>query len=171
MLASAEFNPLAVVLTSCVEKALHDQNLPYESTDAERILQAVRQSRPFDDVTQVLRQLKQHYKLAILSNSQPDIIKHNIAAIDVEFDAVVLAAEVKAYKPDLRMFDALVDRCGCDKSEIVHVAQSFYHDIKPGHAAGLRRVWINRNKLTGDEGFKPYNELPNLNGLPELLGN
>ena len=170
MLASAEFSPLAAVLTRCIEQALRDQNLPFESTDADRIVQAVKDSRPFDDVTQALKELKQHYKLAILSNSQPDIIVHNIAAIDVHFDAVVLAAEVKAYKPDLRMFDALVDRCGCDKSEIVHVAQSFYHDIKPGHAAGLRRVWINRNNLSGDEAFKPYDELPNLDNLFELLG-
>ncbi len=169
MLASTAFYPLGTVLRTCLQQTLEEQNLRFDSSDGDRIIQTVKHSQPFDDVAPALLRLKKDYKLAVLSNSEPDIIQHNIAAIGVEFDAVVLAAEVGAYKPDLRMFDALVERCGCDSDEIVHVAQSFYHDIIPGHAKGLRRVWINRNNLTGDAAYGPYEELPNLSALPELL--
>lgn len=163
------FEVLATVLQKSLKQALLQHKLPYAPSDGDRLVQTVKDSRPFDDVRAVLKQLKQHYKLVILSNSQPDIIEHNINAIGVDFDDVVLAAEVKAYKPDLRMFEALIDRCDCTKDEIVHVAQGFYHDIIPGHAAGLRRVWINRNGHSGDDNYGPYDELPNLQGLPELL--
>lgn len=167
---SPDFQSLDPVLRTCLEVALTEQGLPFEAADGERIVESVKESRPFDDVAAVLRRLKEHYRLAILSNSEPAIIRHNIAAIGVEFDRVVLAAEVGAYKPDHRMFHALLDRCGCDRDEIVHVAQGFYHDIMPGHALGLRRVWINRNGKPGDETYGPYEELPDLTGLPKLLG-
>jgi 2-haloacid dehalogenase len=68
------------------------------------------------------------------------------------------------------MFAALLERCGCTKDEIVHVAQGFYHDIMPGHALGIRRVWINRNRKPGDVAYGPYEELPDLSGVSELLG-
>jgi len=68
------------------------------------------------------------------------------------------------------MFQALLARCQCEVDEIVHIAQGFYHDIISGHALGLHRVWINRNEVAGDDTYGPYDELPDLNGLPELLG-
>src|SRR3546814_6067155 len=75
------------------------------------------------------------------------MLHHNLTLLGVPFDEAVLADEVGAYKPDPRMFAALLDRCGCTKDEIVHVAPGFYHDIMPCHALGIRRVWINRNRL------------------------
>jgi 2-haloacid dehalogenase len=97
-------------------------------------------------------------------------MRHNTASIGVPFDQVVLAEEVGAYKPDHRMFAALLERCGCTKDEIVHVAQGFYHDIMPGHALGLRRIWINREGKPGDQAYAPYEELPDLTELPRFLG-
>ena len=31
-------------------------------------------------------------------------------------------------------------------------------------------VWINREKIPGDQAYGPYDELPDLTGLPALLG-
>lgn len=49
----------------------------------------------FDDVADVPYGLMLSYKLVILSNSHPDIIKHNIRAIGVDFDEVVLLLRLK----------------------------------------------------------------------------
>jgi 2-haloacid dehalogenase len=167
---SAQFRPLAAVLHDSLEAALSGLGIEYDEADGERIVEAVRDARPFDDVAPVLARLRDHFKTAILSNSQNDIITHNIEKIGIPFDQVVVAEEVGCYKPDQRMFQALLAHCQCEVDEIVHIAQGFYHDIIPGHELGLRRVWINRNGLDGDDTYGPYDELPDLNGLPELLG-
>lgn len=165
-----DFKVLHVVLRESLAAALASQGLDPAEADGERVMQAVREARPFDDVVPALERLRRKYKTAILSNSERAVMEHNVARIGVPFDKVVLAEEVGAYKPAPRMFEALLDRCGCTKDEIVHVAQGFYHDIMPGHALGIRRVWINRNGQAGDEAYGPYEELPDLEGVTGLLG-
>jgi 2-haloacid dehalogenase len=164
------FTVLHDVLSDSLRTALAGAGLPYEAADGERLLQAVKDARPFDDVAPALTRLRTKYKTAILSNSERAVMQENVARIGVPFDAVVLAEEVGAYKPDARMFEALLARTGCGRDEIVHVAQGFYHDIMPGHALGIRRVWINRNGLKGDKAFGPYEEQPDLSAVPALLG-
>jgi 2-haloacid dehalogenase len=170
MQTAPDFKVLNVVLRESLAAALTGQGLPYAPDDGERLVQAVKDARPFDDVAPALERLRTKYKTAILSNSKRAVMLHNRAALGVPFDQVVLAEEVGAYKPDHRMFAALLERCGCAKDEIVHVAQGFYHDIMPGHALGIRRVWINRNRKPGDVAYGPYEELPDLSGVSELLG-
>ncbi|MGF1630119.1 MAG: haloacid dehalogenase type II [Kiloniellaceae bacterium] len=170
MQASPDFRPLNAVLRSSLETALTAQGFDYAEPDGARVVQAVCDARPFDDVAPVLQRLRRRYRTAILSNSEQAVMRHNRARIGVPFDQVVLAEEVGAYKPDHRMFHALLDRCGCAKDEIVHVAQGFYHDIMPGHALGIRCLWINRNGEPGDKAYGPYEELPDLTGVPGLLG-
>jgi 2-haloacid dehalogenase len=170
MQSAPDFKVLNAVLRESLAAALTGQGLPYAPDDGERLVQAVKDARPFDDVAPALERLRTKYKTAILSNSKRAVMLHNRAALGVPFDQVVLAEEVGAYKPDHRMFAALLERCGCAKDEIVHVAQGFYHDIMPGHALGIRRVWINRNRKPGDVAYGPYEELPDLSGVSELLG-
>jgi 2-haloacid dehalogenase len=170
MQSAPDFKVLNAVLRESLAAALTRQGLPYAPDDGERLVQAVKDARPFDDVAPALERLRTKYKTAILSNSERVVMQHNRAALGVPFDQVVLAEEVGAYKPDHRMFQALLERCGCAKDEIVHVAQGFYHDIIPGHALGIRRVWINREGKAGDKAYGPYDELPDLAGVPGLLG-
>jgi 2-haloacid dehalogenase len=170
LMNAPDFKLLSVVLRESLEAALAGSGLPYAPEDGERLIQAVKDARPFDDVAPALERLRTKYKTAILSNSERAMMQHNRARIGVPFDEAVVAEEVGAYKPDHRMFHALLQRCGCAKDEIVHVAQGFYHDIMPGHALGIRRVWINRNGLAGDKAYGPYDELPDLKGVPGLLG-
>jgi 2-haloacid dehalogenase len=59
---------------------------------------------------------------------------------------------------------------GCDAAEILHVAQGFRYDIVPAHELGWARVWINRYGRAGDPHYGPYHELPDLSGLPALIG-
>lgn len=168
--SSSAFRPLGEILRNALDAALSGLELPHDDADGERVVQSVRNARPFDDVAPALKQLRQHYQTALLSNSELGIITENITRIGVPFDQVVLAAEVGCYKPDPRMFQTLLERCQCQADEIVHVAQSFHHDIIPARELGWRCVWINRNGHDGDDAYAPYDELPDLSGLPALLG-
>jgi 2-haloacid dehalogenase len=94
-----------------------------------------------------LRQLKQSHKLMIISNVDRASFARTNAQLQVEFDAIITAEEVGAYKPDhrmfLRAFEVLAEM-GIERHEILHVAQSLYHDHVPAKALSLTTAWIDR---------------------------
>jgi 2-haloacid dehalogenase len=107
----------------------------------------------FPDTPAALAYLKQHYKLVILSNVDRQNFDASNKKLGVAFDAICTAEDIGSYKPDPRNFDALVKRVtelGHRKQEILHTAQSLFHDHVPAERAGLARCWINRR---GDKGL------------------
>ena len=165
------FTSLADVLKQSLRDALDAASLPQAPEDDETMLAAVRGAVPFPDVPAVLAELKVDHRLAILSNSQPDIISYNIVSIGVEFDAVVLATEAKCYKPDPGMFRELLDRIDAAPGDVTHIAQSFYHDMRTAKDLGFgRRLWISRFGREGDPAYTPDAELEDLVGVRAQLG-
>ena len=103
----------------------------------------------FDDTVASLRYLKQHYKLVILSNVDRASFAATLPRLGVAFDAVFTAQDIGSYKPDPRNFAYLVDRLaamGIAKTDILHTAQSLFHDHAPANAAGLASAWIDRRQ-------------------------
>jgi len=165
------FTILSDVLQQSLRDALEAAALPKTPQDVDVMLAAVRDAEPFPDVPAAIRDLRSDHRLAILSNSQPDIISDNIASIGIEFDAVVLAAEAKCYKPDPGMFQALLARIDAAPGDVTHIAQSFYHDMRTAKDLGFgRRIWINRYGREGDPAYTPDAELKDLAGVRAALG-
>jgi len=124
---------------------------------------------PFPEVAPALEDLwRRGWQLAILSNSDRDLIAASKDRIGVPFDQTVVAQEIRSYKPAFRHWEEFYARTGADPSRHVHVAASLYHDIEPAAALGLPTVWINRLGETAGR-IKPTRELPNLTGLPDVL--
>ncbi len=96
---------------------------------------------PFPDTKAALANLAEHFQLIALSNIDDELFAHSAKAMGVTFTALISAERVGAYKPDPRMFEALLAEA---EGPILHVAQSRFHDILPATAAGLDTVWINR---------------------------
>ncbi|MDX6644601.1 MAG: 2-haloacid dehalogenase [Miltoncostaeaceae bacterium] len=118
----------------------------------------------FPDVPGALREMRERgWRLAILSNSDRDLIEASMQAIGVRFDLAVAASEIGSYKPAHRHWQAFFERTGADRAGHVHVAQSHFHDVVPASELGLRSIWINRLGQTGDP--PPTRELADLSGL------
>lgn len=108
----------------------------------------------FPDSAEALAYLKKHYKLVILSNVDNASFALSNQRLQVEFDAVYTAEDVGSYKPDLRNFEYLLDNIpalGVKKSEILHTAESMFHDHAPANKIGLRSAWIYRRHA--EQGF------------------
>lgn len=164
------FRPYHEVLTGTLREIFTRYGIPYREEDGAALLAAVRSWGPFPDVPPALQRLRQQCKLAIITNSDDDIMAENVRRIGVPIDVVITAEEAGAYKPSLETFAYTLQRLGCAPEEILHVAQGFEYDIVPAHALGWKRVWINRYGKTGDPAYGPYDELPDLSGLPALVG-
>jgi 2-haloacid dehalogenase len=122
----------------------------------------------FPEVPAVLEELRARgWRLAILSNSDSDLIEASRRALGVPFDEAVVASDIGSYKPAHGHWHAFFERTGADRGAHVHVAQSHFHDIVPARELGLRTVWINR---LGEHGEPPPDrELPDLTRLPDTL--
>jgi len=112
----------------------------------------------FPDSADALRILKRHYKLVILSNVNRAGFAASNRKLGVEFDAIYTAQDVGSYKPNSRNFSHMLTRLRADHGvtpdQILHTAQSLFHDHVPATKAGLARAWIDRQGLSegGDWG-------------------
>ena len=123
----------------------------------------------FPDSSESLHRLSKHYDLVILSNVDDDLFQEGSAPkLGVDFHAVITAQQVGSYKPDPRNFQHMLSQLERPKEQILHVAQSLFHDIAPAKDAGLTTVWINRRH--GRDGFgatPPQEATPDLE-LPDM---
>ncbi len=112
----------------------------------------------FPDSADALRYLQTHYKLVILSNVSREGFAASNRKLGVEFDAIYTAEDIGSYKPAAANFEYLLERLsedhGLAKSDILHTAQSLYHDHVPARSFGLANAWIDRQRLSesGDWG-------------------
>lgn len=123
------------------------------SGEAERFGGSVGRWPAFPDSAAALQYLKQHYRLVIISNIDRVSFAASNDKLGVTFDRIITAQDVGSYKPDLKNFEyALGDvgrHLGARKAEILHTAQSIYHDIVPAKSIGLSTMWVNRRKALG----------------------
>ena len=101
----------------------------------------------FPDSAAALSRLKPRFKLIILSNVDRASFAESRTRLGVDFDLVITAEDVGAYKPDQSNFDRLfaeLPSIGVERSQLVHVAESLYHDHGPAQANNLPSVWIHR---------------------------
>ena len=101
----------------------------------------------FGDSAAALASLATHYQLIVVSNVHRDGFAASNRRLRGRFAAVLTAEDVGAYKPAPDHFRALFDTLdGLDiaPGELLHVAQSLFHDHVPAKRAGLATVWVNR---------------------------
>jgi 2-haloacid dehalogenase len=123
---------------------------------------------PFPEVPEALE--KAHalgWRLAVLSNTDRDLLDASLARIGVEFDLSIVASEIGSYKPSRGHWDEFFARSDADSERHVHVGASLFHDIAPAAGLGLRSIWINR--LGEEPEPQPDVELHSLDGLAEHL--
>ncbi|HEX8968489.1 MAG TPA: HAD-IA family hydrolase [Chloroflexota bacterium] len=122
----------------------------------------------FPEVPGALSRLRDSgWRLAILSNTDPDLLAASISRIGVPIDLRITAAEAGSYKPAHGHWEHFFTETGADRRHHVHVAASLFHDIAPANELGLRAVWINRLDERSD--LPRAAELHDLSALPETL--
>ena len=129
--------------------------------------------RPFPDTIPALKRLGSRFQLIVVSNVDDDLFDLTQAQLGINFDHVVTAEQVRAYKPNPKPFEEAIRRIGMDKSRILHVAQSRFHDVAPAHAIGLKTVWIDRRGRAGgatpDSASRPDWRFESLAALTDVL--
>jgi len=106
----------------------------------------------FPDTADALRYLGSRFKLVILSNVSREGFAASNRKLGVEFDAIYTAQDIGSYKPAAANFEYLFARLSSDlglaRSDILHTAQSLFHDHVPAKKFGLANAWIDRRRLS-----------------------
>ena len=124
--------------------------------------------KPFPEVPGALAELRgRGFKLAPLSNTDPEFLAASFERIGVPIDGQITASDAGSYKPAPGHWERFFERYGADRKHHVHVAVSLFHDIAPAEQLGLTAVWINRLGETSD--LPRAAELKDLSRLPDVL--
>lgn len=160
--------PYRQVMADAVEGLAQTEHLVLPDGEGDALALSLPSWPVFPEVPSALRALKDAgWKLAILSNTDPDLLDASLAAIGEAVDLRVVASEIGSYKPDFGHWAAFFNRTGADPSRHVHVAASLFHDVEPCARLGLPCVWINRLGETSP--LPRAGELRDLSELHDLL--
>jgi 2-haloacid dehalogenase len=163
-----EYRSYAEVLTLTLERIAQEVGYGIPEGESGMLAQSLPSWPPFPEVPDALRELRHRgWNLVILSNSDRDLIIASEKRIGVPFDLMIVAEDVRSYKPAHAHWERFFEHTTAEREHHVHVAASLVHDIAPAKELGLRSVWINRLGERADP--KPDRELSDLSGLPDTL--
>lgn len=156
------------VLTLALERLSQEEGVALPEGESRALARSLPDWPVFPDVPPGLEEARNRgWKLAILSNTDRDLIDASMSSIGVPFELAVVAGEIGSYKPAHRHWEVFRETTGADPERHVHVAQSVYHDIVPASELGLPSIWINRRDEPDDP--RPARTLPDLAGLADAL--
>ena len=160
--------PYRQVLAETLAKVAEAEDLAVPPGRSQALAESLPSWPAFSEVPDALRRLRDAgWRLAILSNTDPDLLDASLRQIGVPVDLRVVASEIGSYKPAPGHWETFFERSGAERARHIHVAASLYHDVQPCVALGLRCVWINR--LDEESDLPRAGELVDLSGLPERM--
>jgi 2-haloacid dehalogenase len=121
--------------------------------DGAALARSMESWQPFPDTVPALRAAQAAgLRLWIVSNTDRAIMAHTLRQLEVEFEGVTVAEDVRAYKPSAVPFEAALEQIGEPPERILHVAFGFKYDIATAAKLGMRTAWVNRGgeKRPGD---------------------
>lgn len=144
------------------------EGLPLDAAERYALADSLPSWPAFPEVPPALRELcARGWRLAILSNTDPDLLAASREQIGVPIDVSITAKEAGSYKPAHGHWQRFFEQTRADPASHVHVGASPFHDLAPCSALGLKAVWINRVDEHSDQPRAA--ELPDLASLPDVL--
>jgi 2-haloacid dehalogenase len=156
------------VMAEVLRRIAAEEGLALGPSDDHAVAESLPEWDPFPEVPGSLRELTgRGWRLAILSNTDQDLLAASIERIGVRPDLSITAAEAGSYKPAPGHWERFREASGADPGRHVHVAASLFHDIIPCSELRIPAVWINRKgQITN---YPRSAELPDLTDVPDTL--
>jgi 2-haloacid dehalogenase len=158
------------VTEDSLDKSMQAFNI--DSSMRNELLDLYKVLSTFPEVKEVLNKLKKkNYKLAILSNGTPSLLKELVKSnnLDNIFDDIFSIEEVKTYKPDPKVYNIPIKKYQIQKSEVAYLSANTW-DVSAGGNYGFNPVWVNRNNSIFDNlDYVPKYQIENLSKLIEIL--
>lgn len=106
--------------------------------------------------------------VAVVTNNIASEQRMKIAScgLDAYVDVLITSEEIGVTKPDVRIFEAALSRCGAQPHEAVMIGDAWQTDILGARAARIRPIWLNRLAIPSPD--PSVAELPALEPLHDV---
>jgi len=159
------------VSAKALELTMGECGLVFDPGDADILTTSIGRMPPFAEVVSTLGRLKRAgFKLAIISNTDDNIIAGNVAQLGGHIDRVITAEQAGTYKPSEQIFRHAWKTLGVEVNDLVHICASPHLDLVAARELGFRCIWVDRG--TGRQrpaDYLPDETVPTLDKVPGLL--
>src|SRR6266705_4179967 len=122
----------------------NNYHIPTNNEECDEFADSMGYWKPLTDTRDAILELQKLVKVALITNTDNQIIQETERMLDVKFDEIITAEQAMAYKPSHKGFQLARERLGLDVSEIWHAGFGFKYDIVPATELGYTTVWVNR---------------------------
>lgn len=144
----------SIVMRNVYLHVARELSLDQSAGAADAFLLDVLRWPAFNDSVAALARLRQKFRLVAMTNADRTAFTAYAHTLGLPFHDSVTVDEAQYPKPDARFFSFNLGRQsahGYKQDEILHVAQSQYHDIGVARELGYSVCWIQRRM--GQDGF------------------
>ncbi|MYL61601.1 HAD-IA family hydrolase, partial [Virgibacillus halodenitrificans] len=126
----------------------------------------------YEETFEVLDELKNNYPLVLLTNGSPEL---QFTKLDITpelqsyFEHIVISGAFGRGKPDVSIFNHVLDLLKLSKEEVMMVGDNLHTDILGASKAGIDSVWVNRNGKEKNNEIVPTYEISSLREIHKLL--
>lgn len=129
-----------------VSHVMDRAGIAHTSEEVQWLVAQIETLKPFPDVLDALASLRDSgFKLAILSNGDPDMLEAAKPHIGFDFDATISVAAAGYFKPHWKTYATACEVLGVDRSECLFVANHEF-DVVGAKSYGMRAAFIDRRR-------------------------
>ena len=168
-LLGRDHTPYREIGENAVAFVMDRAGIAYTQEEVRGLVAAIERLAPFPEVPAALDRLRTRYKLAVLSNGDPDMLEAARAHHGIGFDRIISVAEANAFKPHHRTYETAASLMGVALEEVLFVANHAF-DCIGAKATGMRTAFIDRRRRPfGGTPHQPDLIVPSMSELAELL--
>ena len=165
------YKPYHDVLVTIMDEIGKELNINLKQAERTCLVDRFGDWTAFPDTSDALQELQKKYKLAIISNVDDELFDVTKRCLGVRFEFIITAKQLGSYKPSKNNFIKALEKFELPSEQVLHVAQSIYHDIVPTNTLGWNNVWVNRYNEPEriDPAEIPGLEVPDLASLARII--
>jgi len=164
-----EHTPYREIGQRAVAYTLERAGIAYTMEEVRYLVAQIERLKPFPDVPAALARLRTRYKIAVLSNGDPDMLEAAKAFHGLTFDAVISVAVAGSFKPHVATYTKAAELMGVRMDEVLFVANHAF-DCVGAKAAGMHAAFVDRRlRPFGITPHQPDIIVPDMTGLADAL--
>ena len=130
---------------AAVSYTMDRAGISHTPEEVRSLVGAIERLPPFPDAPAALARLRTKYKIAVLSNGDPDMLEAAKPYHGIPFDRVISVAEAGSFKPHVATYTKAAELMSVRMDEVLFVANHAF-DCIGAKSAGMRTAFIDRRK-------------------------
>jgi 2-haloacid dehalogenase len=164
-----QHTPYRVIGERSVAHVMDRAGIQYTTNEVHDLVEQIVRLRPFPEVPAALDRLRTQYRLAVLSNGDPDMLEAAKQYHGVAFEQVISVAVANSFKPHVGTYTKAAEIVGVRMEQVLFIANHEF-DCIGAKAAGMRTAFVDRRQRSfGDTPHQPDLLVASMSVLADLL--